>query len=193
MIRNFPTLYVKNRKEWRSWLLKNHNAKKEIWLIYYKKHTGRTRIPYDDAVEEALCFGWIDSLVKRIDDETFAQKFTPRKTNSKWSEANRQRIRKLLTEGKVRKAGLAKIDPSILRPGSPPAPPVSKFSDQTSAFIARLLKANPPAWENFKNLAHSYQKNYIRWITAAKRSETRDKRLKEAIRLLVRNQKLGLK
>ncbi|MCK4440294.1 hypothetical protein KAU85_04855, partial [Candidatus Bathyarchaeota archaeon] len=71
-------LYVTNRDDWRAWLRRNHDAKKEVWLIYYKKHTGKPRIPYDDAVEEALCFGWIDSIIKKIDDEKFAQKFTPR-------------------------------------------------------------------------------------------------------------------
>ena len=73
------TLYVTSREEWRAWLTKHYQAETEVWLIYYKKHTGRPRISYDEVVEEALCFGWIDSIGKRMDDETFAQKFTPRK------------------------------------------------------------------------------------------------------------------
>ena len=79
---NSDQLYVKTRKEWREWLRKNYNKKNEIWLIYYKKHTGKPRIPYDDAVEEALCYGWIDSTVKRVDEEIFIQKFTPRNKKS---------------------------------------------------------------------------------------------------------------
>jgi len=85
------TLYVTTRDEWRSWLEKNHKSEKEIWLIYYKKHTGKPRIPYDDAVEEALCFGWIDSIIKRIDEKKYAQKFSPRKQNSVWSDLNKKR------------------------------------------------------------------------------------------------------
>ena len=84
-------LYITNRNEWREWLKKNHNKINEIWLIYFKKHTGTPRIPYDDAVEEALCYGWIDSTVKRIDEETFMQKFTPRKKKSIWSKLNKKR------------------------------------------------------------------------------------------------------
>ena len=88
------TLYITNRDDWRKWLEKNHDKEKEIWLIYYKKNTKKTRIPYDDAVEEALCFGWIDSTVKRLDEEKYAQKYTPRNTNRIWSELNKNEFRK---------------------------------------------------------------------------------------------------
>src|SRR5437763_3294379 len=107
-------LYVTSRDDWRAWLEKNHETEKEVWLVYYKKHTNRPRIPYDDAVEEALCFGWIDSIVQKIDDERYAQKFTPRKSSRKWSESNKRRIRKLLKEGKITQAGLAKIGAGVL-------------------------------------------------------------------------------
>jgi uncharacterized protein YdeI (YjbR/CyaY-like superfamily) len=100
-------LYVTTRDEWRAWLAEHHDTEKEVWLVSYKKHTGRPQIPYDDAVEEALCFGWIDSLVKTIDDERFAQKFTPRKEKSNWSESNKGRVRKLVREGRMTEAGLA--------------------------------------------------------------------------------------
>ena len=83
-------LYVTNREDWRAWLEQNHATEKEVWLLYYKKHTGKPTIPYDDAVEEALCFGWIDSTVKRIDDEKYTQKFTPRNDRSVWSESNKK-------------------------------------------------------------------------------------------------------
>ena len=102
-------LYVTNRDDWCEWLRKNYETKKEVWLIYYKKHTGTPSIPYDDSVEEALCFGWIDNIIKRIDDEKFVRKFTPRKAKSKWSEANKKRARKMIKEGKMTEAGLAKI------------------------------------------------------------------------------------
>src|SRR5262245_24815778 len=118
------TLYVTNRVDWRAWLEKNHETESEVWLIYYKKHTGEPRIPYDDAVEEALCFGWIDSIVQTIDSEKYAQKFTPRKNSSKWSDLNKRRLRSLLEAGKMTQAGLAKISGVNLEveEGSTPKP-----------------------------------------------------------------------
>src|SRR5882762_9558352 len=108
------TLYVTSREEWRAWLTKHYQSETEVWLIYYKKHTGQPRISYDHAVEEALCFGWVDSIVKRIDDEKFAQKFTPRRDWTKWSALNKRRLRKLIREGRMTEGGLAKIDLVIL-------------------------------------------------------------------------------
>jgi uncharacterized protein YdeI (YjbR/CyaY-like superfamily) len=89
------TLYVRDRPEWRAWLEQNHASKDEVWLRYYKKHTGKPSVPYHDAVEEALCFGWIDSTVRSIDTEAYAQRFTPRRAKSKWSETNKERVRRL--------------------------------------------------------------------------------------------------
>ncbi|MCL5435044.1 MAG: hypothetical protein M1405_01510 [Patescibacteria group bacterium] len=103
------TLYIKNRKEWRDWLSKNFDKEKEIWLIYYKKTTGKPTISYNDAVEEALCFDWIDSIEKGIDKERFTGRFTPRKQKSNLQESNKQRIKKLIKEGKMTNAGLEKI------------------------------------------------------------------------------------
>ena len=100
------TKYFKSRKEWRKWLEKNHDKKKEIWLIYYKKHTGKPTIPYDDAVEEALCFGWIDSTLKRIDDKKHAQRYTPRRPRSIWSNPNIKRAEKMIKQGKMKPAGM---------------------------------------------------------------------------------------
>ena len=103
MPKTTETLYAKDRKEWRKWLQKNHAKKKDVWLIYYKKHTGKKRIPYDDAVEEALRFGWIDSTVKRMDDERFIQRYSPRKKGSIWALSNIQRVRNLMKQGKMEK------------------------------------------------------------------------------------------
>lgn len=108
------TLYVTNRDEWRAWLSENHGSEKEIWLVYYKKHTRKPTIPYDDAVEEALCFGWIDGIEKRMDEERYAQRFTPRKAKSNWSESNKRRVKKLLEQGKMTEAGLATINKQVL-------------------------------------------------------------------------------
>lgn len=100
-------LHVANREKWRKWLEKFHDKEKEIWLIFYRKSSGKSSISYNDAVEEALCFGWIDSIEKGIDHERFAQRFTPRKPKSKWSESNKERIERLIKDGKMTKAGLA--------------------------------------------------------------------------------------
>lgn len=185
------TLYVADRNKWRAWLEKHHDTEKEIWLVYYKKHTNHPSIPYDDAVEEALCFGWIDSTVKRIDEDRYAQKFTPRKDASNWSEPNRRRVRKLIKEGKMTEAGLAKINAEILDESQDPKPR-SKDVVVPERFKQALMK-NKKAWENFNNLAPSYRRNYILWVTDAKKEETRLKRLKEAVALLEQNKKLGMK
>src|SRR2546425_7833902 len=108
------TLHVTSRDEWRAWLATHYQLETEVWLIYYKKHSGQPRISYDHAVEEALCFGWIDSIVKRIDEEKYAQKFTPRRNWTNWSPSNKQRMRRLIQEGRMTGAGLAKIDLAIL-------------------------------------------------------------------------------
>jgi len=188
----FKTLHVTNREDWRQWLEKNHDKEKEIWLIFYKKHTGQPGVPYDDAVEEALCFGWIDSIIKRMDDEKFSRKFTPRKPDSKWSELNKKRVKKMIQEGIMTEAGLALIDAAkesgkweqdISHPEEFPLAPE----------MIKAISANKKAWENFNNLAPSYKKQYIGWITTAKKEETRQRRLKEAVELLAQGKKLGLK
>ena len=110
-ISNSKMLYVATREQWRAWLAQHYESETEIWLIYYKKHSGQPRIPYHHAVEEALCFGWVDSLVKRMDADRFAQKFTPRRNHSNWSALNRQRARKLIEEGRMTDALLRSVRP----------------------------------------------------------------------------------
>jgi uncharacterized protein YdeI (YjbR/CyaY-like superfamily) len=185
------TLYVTNRDEWRAWLTNHYESETEIWLIYYKKHTRQPRIPYDHAVEEALCFGWIDSIVKRIDDDKFAQKFTPRRDSTNWSNLNKQRVRKLIQEGRMTEAGLAKIDLAIL--GEEPPANQAKGDLDIPPFVEKALRAKPSVWERFQALAPSYRKNYIRWVMDAKKQETRERRLREVVSVLEQNKKLGLK
>src|SRR5689334_13365691 len=103
------TLYAKNRMQWRSWLAKHHRSASEIWLVYYKKNSGKQRIPYNDAVEEALCYGWIDSTLKPIDKDRYAQRFSPRRKNSVLSEMNKERVRRLVRARKMTAFGLASI------------------------------------------------------------------------------------
>ena len=185
-------LYVNNRKDWRKWLKDNHKTKKEIWLVYYKKHTGKKRVPYDDAVEEALCFGWIDSIIKKLDEEKFAQKFTPRKEFSTWSESNKRRVAKLENLGLMTEEGLRKVK---IAKQNGKWNEIIEFPrlDELHPDFELALKKNPEANKNFMNLAPSFKKHFIGWISAAKRDETRDRRIDEAIDLLKKNKKLGLK
>jgi uncharacterized protein YdeI (YjbR/CyaY-like superfamily) len=188
-------VHATTREEWRAWLARHHASATEIWLVFHKKHTGKPRVPYEDAVEEALCFGWIDSLVRRLDDERYAQKFTPRKAGSTWSESNRRRFAKLVREGRMTAAGLALSPPAGGEDaGGPSAPrPKPKASDAVPGYIEVALRAHGAAWTNFTGLAPSHRRHYTHWIETAKRQETRLKRLAEAISLLAENKKLGLK
>jgi len=153
------TFYAANGKAWRAWLSRNHSREKEIWLIYYKKSSGKPRIPYNDAVEEALCFGWIDSTAKRVDGERFAQRFSPRRPNSELSQMNRERIRKLIAEGKMTKAGLAAVSHAFKE-------------DEEFAFpkeILRAIRNNAKAWRNFQKLPESYKRIRVAYIESRRR------------------------
>ena len=180
------TLEVKTRKSWRRWLDTHHDSKSEIWLIFNKRHTGVQSITYDDAVEEALCFGWIDSLIKRIDDSQFARKFTPRKPESAWSAVNRRRYADLQSRGLLMEAGRAR-QPGKCRNARYAAPTT------VPDYIEKAFKKNPKAEEFFEALAPSYKRTYVGWIDSAKRLETQQRRLQEALRVLAAGKKLGLK
>jgi len=187
------TLHVVTREEWRAWLAAHHETETEIWVVYYKQHTGRPRISYDELVEEALCFGWIDSLVRRLDDDRYAQKVTPRKNTSKWSEPNLRRFAELVKNGRMTAAGLAKGPPPDVTPARKPVAPPSSADDEVPRYIQQRLRTNAKAWQFFQDLAPSYRRLYVKWIETAKREETRQKRLDEAIGLLEQGKKLGLK
>jgi len=184
------TLLMAKRDQWRAWLAKNHKTEKKVWLIYFKKHARKASIAYEDSVEEALCFGWIDSLIRRLDDDQYTRLFTPRIDHKNWSEMNKKRIAKLIQEGRMTAAGLAKA--SYLIEDNHAAAKKGR-SLTVPDYMRQALLANKRALKNFNNLAPSYQRHYIGWITSAKKEETRQKRLAEAIGLLTRNLKLGLK
>ena len=174
---------------WRSWLQKHHASASDIWLVFYKQHTGRQSFGYLDALDEALCYGWIDSLVKRIDDGRFARKFTPRKPGSKWSAINRKRYAALEAAGRVAPAGKARSP----KGAAVARPPQLKLPATLPGYIAKAIKAVPDAWTYFRTLAPSHRRHYVGWIHMAKRVETRQRRLQVAIELLSKKQKLGLK
>lgn len=187
------TLHVTTREEWRAWLAAHHETESEIWIVYYKQHTGQPRISYDEVVEEALCFGWIDSLVRRLDDDRYAQKVTPRKNTAKWSPSNLRRFADLVKAGRMTAAGLAKGPPPDVTVARKPQAPPSSADDEVPEYIERRLRTNAKAWRFFQDLAPSYRRLYVKWIDMAKRDETRSKRLDEAASLLEQGRKLGLK
>ena len=189
----YKTLYVANRDEWRSWLAKNSEKETVIWLIFYKNSSGKRSVPYPDAVEEALCFGWIDSIIKRIDDEKYIQKFTPRKERSKWSVLNVTRVRRMISQGRMTEKGLALFRYAEAN-GLLPEPGTKPGKDLViPEFIADALSANIKAATYFNSLAPSHKRLYIFWIMDAKKEETRLRRLHEVIGLLNDGKKLGLK
>ncbi len=180
------TLYLKNREQWRKWLEKNHEIKKEIWLIYYKKHTKKPTIPYDDAVEEALCYGWIDSTLKRVDEEKSAQRFTPRNLRSVWSQNNIKRVKKMIKEGKMKKSGIIKYEYGMKNNLQAPS---TKDKIEIPDDLISALKKEKPAYDNFNNISKSYKLMYVHWINSAKKEETRKRRIKKAALLLKENKK----
>jgi uncharacterized protein YdeI (YjbR/CyaY-like superfamily) len=189
-----PTTEVdpRSRKEWRAWLEQNHERESETWLILFKRHTGVSSLTYNDAIEEALCFGWIDGVRKSVDGSRYMHRLSPRKPDSRWSEVNKARAQRMIDAGLMKPAGLKAITGAkrngrwsvpARRPITPPMPP---------DFEARLQR-NRKAASFFASLAPSYQRQYVGWIAAAKREETRERRIGEALNLLAAREKLGMR
>ena len=184
------TLLVRTLGEWRDWLAKHHASASEVWLIFHKQHTGVASIDYKDALDEALCFGWVDSLVKRLDDRRFARKFTPRRADSRWSDVNRKRYAELEAEGRLKTPGIARAPTTR---GDAPRPPRLAMPAKLPTYIQAALKKHPKASRHFEALAPAQRRRYFAWIESAKREETKLRRLEEAIRLLAEGKVLGLK
>ena len=173
--------------KWRAWLARHHASSPGLWLVFRKAPTATKSLAYEEAVREALCFGWIDSLIHRLDDSRYARKFTPRSPRSKWSDINRKRWSELAAEGKLRQAGRAAA-PTGNRYAPKPA-----VRAEPPPYLAKALRANPKARAFFQSLAPTYRKHFVLWIVAAKRADTRDRRIQESVRLLEAGQKLPLK
>ena len=184
-------IQYKNRDEWRNWLEENHDLFNEVWLIYFKKHTNKQSIKQTEAVEEALCYGWIDSIVKRIDDEQYMQKFTPRKDNSVWSEVNKKRVAQLIKDEKMTDHGLKKIMAAKKNGMWTKIQSHTNINNIPKEFEIALTE-NQSAKSNFESLAPSYKKQYLYWITDAKREDTKNRRIAKAIKMLKNNQKMGI-
>jgi uncharacterized protein YdeI (YjbR/CyaY-like superfamily) len=179
------TFDARTRERWRRWLVTHHASESEVWLIFHKRHTGKPSVDYNDAVDEALCYGWIDSLIKRIDDDRYARKFTPRKAASNWSSINIKRYNELKAAKKLAAPGLAR---------SPEGRPVVDMAKPgvVPAYIEKAIKQNARAWKFFESLAPSYRRLYVTWIDTAKREETRQQRLRQAIDKLKAGWKPGI-
>jgi uncharacterized protein YdeI (YjbR/CyaY-like superfamily) len=185
-------VYVKTRSAWRDWLRLHHDTEAEIWLVFYKKDTGKPSLDYDAAVEEALCFGWIDSIIKKIDDEKYLRKFTPRKPNSRWSDLNKKRVLKLEQQGLLTKAGIARIN-EAKESGLWDKSDRPLLSSAVPEELVLALNKSTKAKLFFNQLAPTYRKQFIGWIAMAKRDETKQRRVRESIALLEKGKKLGLK
>ena len=186
-------VHVSTRGQWRRWLAKNHQKEKDgIWLVFHKKATGRPSLEYEESVEEALCFGWIDSIIKRIDGEKYCRKFTPRKKDSQWSSTNKKRVAKIINEGRMTEFGLAKVK-AAKRSGIWKLDPTPVIKLDLPRELSEAFVRNKQAKDFFEKLAPTYRKHFIGWIVTAKRPETRAKRLQESLVLLARGEKLGLK
>ena len=190
-------IYFQSRADFREWLVENHKTSNGIWMVFYKKNTGKQNMDYAAAAEEAICFGWIDSIVKKLDKEKYLRKFTPRTNTLNWSFVNRKRVLKLIENGRMTEAGLNKID-QFIKTGKIDRTFLNvedKFPENTTLpeFLRKEFADNEPALKNFKQLAKSYQKLYIHWIMSAKKEKTVQKRIKESIKLLKQNKKLGMK
>jgi len=186
------TLYVTKRREWRAWLSKHHDTEKEIWLVYYRKDSGKPRIPYNHAVEEALCYGWIDSTLKKIDQESFAQRFSPRRPASKLSEMNKERIRRLIARKKMTAAGLSAIqhvfDPTSVKIGERSSTRLTVAPD-----ILKALKDDAQTWKNFQRFPASYKRIRIGWIEGTrKRPGEFKKRLRYFLKMTGQNKRFGM-
>jgi len=173
-------LHVTERSEWRDWLKKNYITEKETWLVFFKKHTGKPRILYNDAVEEALCFGWIDSTVRKVDEDRFAQRFSVRNPRTPYSQSNKERLRKLIKEGKVSEEVLATL------------PDLEDAQFEVPPDILKAIKANTMAWKYFQTFSQSYIRIRVAFIEGArKRPQEFKKRLRYFIKMTEKNKQFG--
>jgi uncharacterized protein YdeI (YjbR/CyaY-like superfamily) len=174
-------LHLSHRRQWRAWLKRNYKSAKEVWLVYAKKHTGKPRLAYNDAVEEALCFGWIDSTVRTLDKDRFAQRFSPRKPGSRYSQANLERVRSLVRRGKVAPQVLTSLGTTAVR---------SRF--RVPPDIRKAIQDDSDAWKHFRKFSPAYKRIRIAFIDGARdRPREFQKRLRYFIRMTAKNRKFG--
>ena len=182
------TMQFASGAEWRAWLEANHATEKELWLIIYKRRVAKAGLSYREALDEALCFGWIDGILKRIDDEKHMIRFSPRKSKSIWSKANRARAERLMAEGRMTGAGLAAIEQAKknsewYRELSNDEGPI------VPAELTEALKSNRKAQKNWESFPPSLKQQFAYWITSARREDTRNNRIGKAVEMAKRNER----
>lgn len=192
-------LRAESIEAWKQWLELNHDKEQVAWLVFQKKGTGKlkdaAKVPfgYQEALDEALCMGWVDSLLRRLDEKEYVRKFTPRKPTSTWSERNKKRVEELILEGRMKSQGMKTIvvakengmwDKGIKAP---------EVDESLPAALLSAFQAHPKARDHYFALALRAQKQYNIWINMAKRAETVRKRINESIQLLENGEELGLK
>ena len=179
------SVFIETRAQWRTWLEENHTRAEGVWLIYNKKASGKPTVPYAEQVEEALCFGWVDSKGNKLDDERTMLYFAPRKSGSGWARPNKERIERLIAAGLMTPAGLTKIDAARLDGSWEKLDAVEDLivPDDLSAELARY----PNAVAHFEAFPRSAKRALLEWIVQAKRTETRQKRIEEIARLANEN------
>jgi uncharacterized protein YdeI (YjbR/CyaY-like superfamily) len=187
------TLYVQDRIQWRLWLKKNHRTEKEIWLVKFKKHSKKASIPYNDAVEEALCFGWIDSTVKILDNESNVQRYSPRRYNSALSEMNKERIRRLIKKRKMTISGLESIKHHLKDTSKIYSHTIELKEFKMPDDILKELKSDAGIWKNFQNYPLHYKFIRVGYIEGARNRPVEfNKRLKYFLKMTAKNKKFGM-
>ena len=181
---------ARDAKAWRKWLERNLASAREVWLVFSRKHTGRACVGYDEAVEEALCFGWIDGIKKRVDEDHYAFRFSPRQPASKWSLTNRRRAEALLAAGRMAAAGLAAVNEGRRR-GTWAAATV-KRPDHLSDLLRETLDSEPRATAAWHALSPSQQRLFNLWVNEAAREETRQRRAHEVLARVLAGRRAGL-
>ena len=186
-------LEVKDLTDWHNWLSTHYNTDSEVWLVYHRSDSGKPGVDYESSVEEALCFGWVDNIIKKIDEHSYERKFTPRKPDSKWSPTNIARVEKMIHAGRMTEHGMSSVE-SARQSGAWDQPTSKPVFDLTmpSEFDAALA-ANPAARKNYETLSRSHREQYLLWIVTAKKPETRARRIAESVQMLSEGKKLGLR
>jgi len=178
---------------WRDWLIRNHDKETVIWLVFKKKSTGAVPFDYHMALDEALCYGWVDSLLRTIDEHEYMRKFTPRKTTSTWSEHNKRHVGRLIREGRMTKAGMKSIEAAKQNGMWEKGIELPEVNDKLPGALLQAFQQNTLARDNYFSLSKRNQKQYNIWINMAKRAETVQKRVLESIKKLEKGEELGLK
>ncbi|MFQ4138852.1 YdeI/OmpD-associated family protein [Nodosilinea sp. PGN35] len=181
------SMQVESRAEWREWLAANHGRTSGLWLITYKKRAGRPHVSYSEVVEEALCFGWIDSKGNKLDDERTMLWMAPRQPGTGWSALNKQRIAALTEAGLMRPPGLAKVETAKQDGSWERLDAIERL--EVPADLAAAFQANDAAWANFEAFPRSAKRGILEWIASAKRAETRNRRIAETVALAAQNRR----